>query len=65
MTADEVIAAFAEFMELLASAGLPYVACGSNMPALSPMGSVKSTYAVPATMAPALKPLKTKIPAFW
>ena len=62
MKPEDITAAFAEFMELLAAAGLPYVACGSNVLALSPMGTVKSTYAVPATMAPGIEAFKNKTP---
>ena len=42
--------AFREFLACLAEAGLPYVCEGNNLVALSPMGTLKSTYAVPATM---------------
>ncbi|CAK7012486.1 MAG: Anaerobic glycerol-3-phosphate dehydrogenase subunit B [Desulfovibrio sp.] len=62
ISAEDVDAAFAEFLDLLGAAGLPYVADGSNMLALSPMGTVKSTYAVPATMMPGVTAFKAKTP---
>lgn len=60
MSPEDIGAAFAEFMDLLAAAGLPYVANGANMQALSPMGTVKSTYAVPATMLPGIEAFSAK-----
>lgn len=62
LSTEELASAFAAFMECLAAAGLPYVANGSNVLALSPMGTVKNTYAVPVTMAPGIEAFKNKTP---
>lgn len=45
-----VEAAFREFTAFLEDAGLPYVVRGKNQTALSPMGTAKTTWAVPVTM---------------
>lgn len=47
---ESMEAAMTEFTAFLGEAGLPYVSRGRNLTALSPMGTAKTTYAVPATM---------------
>lgn len=58
----ELDTAFSEFTELLAAAGLPYVLYKTNVTALSPLGTVKTTRAVPETMAPGIEAFKNKTP---
>ena len=47
---ENIIAAMAEFTAFLEESGLPYVFRDRNLTAFSPMGTAKTTYAVPATM---------------
>lgn len=62
VTEEDTTAALAEFMELLAAAGLPYAATGKNLQALSPVGTVKNTYAVPVTMMAGVTALQKRTP---
>ncbi|MDL2209524.1 glycerol-3-phosphate dehydrogenase subunit GlpB [Desulfovibrio sp. OttesenSCG-928-O18] len=59
---QEVGAVMTEFMDFLAEAGLPYIATGDNLMALSPIGTVKATYAVPATMVEGVNALRDRAP---
>ncbi len=61
-TDNEIRAAFSEFLESLAVADLPYVRTGSNMLGFSPLGTVKSTYAVPSTMFSGVEAYATRPP---
>jgi glycerol-3-phosphate dehydrogenase subunit B len=54
--------AFKEFLACLAEAGLPYSCQGGNLVALSPMGTLKSTYAVPATMLAGVEAYAARTP---
>ncbi|MDL2272123.1 glycerol-3-phosphate dehydrogenase subunit GlpB [Desulfovibrio sp. OttesenSCG-928-I05] len=58
----EIEAAFREFLACLGEAGLPYVCEGNNLIALSPMGTLKSTYAVPATMLAGVHAFASRTP---
>lgn len=60
--AADIFAALSEFIALLEQAGLPYVHGDANMQAFSPMGTVKTTYAVPATMLPGIEAMKDRAP---
>ncbi|NJB68554.1 glycerol-3-phosphate dehydrogenase subunit B [Desulfobaculum xiamenense] len=56
--AGEVRAALEWFLNVLAQAGVPYVAAGdANFVAMTPAGTVKRTWAVPATMRPGVEAL--------
>ncbi len=61
-TARDIGDALREFTDFLAEAGLPYVVGDANMLTLSPVGTVKSTYAVPATMLAGVEALRAKTP---
>lgn len=58
----EVGAAVAEFTGFLEEAGLPYIATGDTLLALSPIGTTKATYAVPATMMQGVTALRDRMP---
>ncbi len=59
---EDIEGALAEFMDFLAEAGLPYVRRDSNLTALSPMGTAKTTRAVPVTMLPGVDALARRDP---
>ncbi len=57
----KIKAALDEFLKFLAEAGLPYRCTGAqNCTALTPLGTVKPTYAVPETMWPGVEALRDK-----
>ncbi|MCP3953650.1 MAG: anaerobic glycerol-3-phosphate dehydrogenase subunit B, partial [Desulfobacterales bacterium] len=57
----QIKAALDEFLQFLADAGLPYRHSGEkNCTALTPLGTVKPTYAVPETMWPGVEALRVK-----
>ncbi len=62
LTPADTEAALAEFMGFLAEAQLPYVCRGHNLLTLSPVGTVKTTWAVPASMLAGVDALRDKSP---
>ena len=63
MAPEQIKQALDEFLDFLQNAGLPYsVGTDRNMRVITPVGTKKTTYAVPASMAGASDALATRSP---
>ncbi len=61
MDREDIEAAFEEVLSFLQAEGLPYMReKGSNSEIITPLGTIKQTYAVPKTMWPGVEALKKK-----
>jgi glycerol-3-phosphate dehydrogenase subunit B len=63
LTIAEIRQAMDGFLSFLDQAGLPYRTCGArNASVLTPVGTIKTTYAVPASMFAGVEALAARIP---
>lgn len=63
LTTDQIKQALAEFLDFLKDAGLPYsVKPDRNVRVITPVGTIKTTYAVPVSMAAGAKALAARSP---
>ena len=63
LSIEEIRQAMADFLSFLNQAGLPYRTCGArNAEVLTPVGTTKTTYAVPASMFAGVEALAARIP---